>query len=114
MLQVERVAGGEGQTVVAATGQIDLATAPELAEALNSAVAEAVSEVVVDLAGVDFMDSAGVRVLVDAARKADQADIKLSVRGARDWVARVLEITGVEDFLHLTPSEPSASADPGQ
>jgi anti-sigma B factor antagonist len=111
MLQIRRTAGRDGQAVVSAEGQVDLATAPELAGALAEAQGCGVNGIVVDLTGVDFLDSAGVRVLVEAAREAAAADVALSVRGATGWVARVLEITGVEEYLHVVPHQPAGSGD---
>lgn len=112
MLQIRQPAGGDGQAVVAAVGQVDLATAPQLAEALAAAHGHGVRQIVVDLAGVDFLDSVGVRVLVEAAREAAQRQVSMSVRGAQGWVARVLEITGVDGYLHLEPPQPAAPGDP--
>lgn len=101
MLQIRHEASDPGQTVVAASGQVDLATAPQLAEALAKAQGNGGAEIVVDLADVDFLDSAGVRVLVEAAQAARQRDGVLSVRGARSWVAKVLEITGVDELIRV-------------
>lgn len=111
MLHIQHSAGRDGRAIVAAEGQVDLATAPRLAEALTQAHGDDVTEVVVDLTGVDFLDSVGVRVLVEVARDAAQLDVSLTVRGARGWVARVLEITGVDEYLHVVPSQPAASGD---
>lgn len=112
MLQIRQPAGGDGQAVVVAEGQVDLATAPKLAEALTGAHGTGVTQIVVDLAGVDFLDSIGVRVLVEAARQAAQREVSLSVRGAHGWVARVLEITGVDAYLDVEPTRSAAPGDP--
>lgn len=102
-MDVQRLASGAGRATVAATGQLDMATAPELDRAVTQAREEGATEVVVDLAGVDFLDSAGVRVLVHQARELKQTGGRLYLQGAREWVARVLEITGVADFLGAPP-----------
>lgn len=113
MLNIRQAAGDGGQLVVAAEGQVDLATAPELATALARARLNHPREVVVDLTAVDFLDSVGVRVLVEATRRAAELDVQLSVRGASGWVARVLEITGVDEFLRIIPpAAGSAEAEP--
>lgn len=93
------------RVVVAPSGQIDMASAPDLAERLAEARRPGVSEIVVDLAQVDFMDSAGVRVLVQAARESSTSGARLFLQGANGWVARVLEISGVADFLPPPPPE---------
>jgi anti-sigma B factor antagonist len=107
-MDVQRVPDDtSGRVVVAARGQVDLATAPELAKALAEARGDGVTEIVVDLTAVDFLDSTGVRVLVQAARQAAQAGVRLYLQGAQGWVARVLEITGVAEYLP-PPPEPDA------
>jgi anti-sigma B factor antagonist len=111
MLNIRQVSDYGGQLVVAATGQVDLATAPELAAVLAQARRDRPFEIVVDLTAVDFLDSAGVRVLVEAARQAAELGVELSVRGAGGWVARVLEITGVDRFVRIVPSEPAGSGE---
>src|SRR5690606_10295659 len=110
-MDVQRVPGAAGRVTVTPSGQIDLATAPALADALRQARSGDASEVVVDLTRVDFMDSAGVRVLIDAARETDRGGGRLYLSGAHGWVARVLEITGVADFLAKLPD---AGADPAR
>lgn len=111
MLHVRHATDGEDRAVVAASGQVDLATAPQLVEALRQAQTRDVDEIVVDLTDVDFLDSVGVRVLVEAARDAAQSGVSLSVRGAQGWVARVLEITGVDEYLQVVPHPTAAPGD---
>src|SRR5690606_3091768 len=117
-MDVQRVPGAAGRVTVTPSGQIDLATAPALADALRQARSGDASEVVVDLTRVDFMDSAGVRVLIDAARETDRGGGRLYLSGAHGWVARVLEITGVGDFLEVLPGpesdDPPGAAEPNQ
>ncbi len=117
-MDVQRVPGAAGRVTVTPSGQIDLATAPELANALRQARNGDVTEIVVDLGQVDFMDSAGVRVLIDAARETDRGGGRLYLSGAHGWVARVLEITGVGDFLEVLPGpesdDPPGAAEPNQ
>lgn len=112
MLQIRHVAGGGDRAIVAAAGQVDLATAPRLAEALAQAQAGGIGETVLDLTAVDFLDSVGVGVLVEAAVAARQRGAALSVRGATGWVARVLEITGVDEYLRVVPARSTGTADP--
>ncbi|WP_290856620.1 STAS domain-containing protein [Hamadaea sp.] len=85
-------------TAVIVRGDVDLTTVAQLTEELQSAT-QGEQDVVIDLAGVTFIDSTGVRALVEAYRSARQAGLQLSVRGARHWVARVLEVTGVATML---------------
>lgn len=110
-MDVQQVPSATGRVTVAPAGQIDLATAPKLAAALAEARRDGISEIVVDLAEVDFLDSAGVRVLVQASRETTAAGATLYLKGAEGWVARVLEITGVAEFLPPPPESSPASTD---
>lgn len=101
MLEIRHDSRGDGRVVVALQGQVDLATAPQLAQAVAGATKQG-DAVVVDLTDVDFLDSAGVRALVESAQAAASAGVAVTVTGASGWVARVLEITGVAEFLRGT------------
>jgi anti-sigma B factor antagonist len=102
MLEIRRDSRSDGGVVVALQGQVDLATAPQLTQAVANATKQGGDAVVVDLTDVDFLDSAGVRALVESAQAAATAGVAVTVTGASGWVARVLEITGVAEFLRGT------------
>lgn len=110
MLNIRQAVDDGQRTVVAASGQVDLATAPDLAMALAQAIDAGTPELVVDLRRVDFLDSAGIGVLVEAARNATAGEVAMSVHGAHGWVARVLQITGVEDYLRVESHPPADPA----
>ncbi len=97
MFGVEQVVSNDRVTVKV-TGDIDLATADKVGEALIDALALG-REVWVDLSAVTFLDSTGIRALVQAHRKADTQGTRLYVFGAQQWVAKVLEVTGVGPLL---------------
>jgi anti-anti-sigma factor len=97
MFSVDGVTEGERVTVRVA-GDIDLSTADKLAETFESAVARA-REVRVDLAEVTFLDSTGIRALVQGYRAAQGRGARFYVVGAQQWVAKVLEVTGVGPLL---------------
>jgi anti-sigma B factor antagonist len=97
MFSVDSVAEGERLTVRVA-GDIDLSTADKLAEALEEAVSRS-REVRVDLTQVTFLDSTGIRALVQGYRAAQTRGSAFYVVGAQQWVAKVLEVTGVGPLL---------------
>jgi anti-anti-sigma factor len=97
MFSVDSVTGGERLTVRVA-GDIDLSTADKLRETLEEAVSRA-REVRVDLAAVTFLDSTGIRALVQGYRAAQARGSAFYVIGAQQWVAKVLEVTGVGPLL---------------
>jgi anti-anti-sigma factor len=58
--------------------------------------------VVLDFAAVEFLGSAGIQVLVEAHHTAIDNGAAMHVAGAgARVVARPLQLTGVDEFLHL-------------
>jgi anti-sigma B factor antagonist len=100
---VERSDGAD-RTTVTVRGDVDLGTVDALGQALEQATREG-GQVVIDMTDVTFLDSTGVRVLVEAYRSAQRHGGVLYVHGARHWVARVLEVTGVARLLSVPPVE---------
>lgn len=84
--------------LVTVRGDVDLTNAEELGRQLEAAAAEE-RDVVVDLGGVTFLDSTGIRTLVNAYRAARRRGRWISISGARDWVARMLDVTGVAGLM---------------
>ncbi|MDI1462680.1 STAS domain-containing protein [Catellatospora sp. KI3] len=95
----------DGLAVVRVQGEIDLMTADALRDELCAAV-QAAPVVMVDLSGVGFLDSTGVRSLFDAYKCAADLGHHLYVRDAQQWVAKVLDVTGVGRLL--TPPAPKS------
>jgi anti-sigma B factor antagonist len=98
-----------GTTLVHVTGELDLATAPELQQALARRPRD--TRLVIDLSECTFVDSSCVRVLVGAAREADQAGTKAGIVARESGVLRVLEITGLDRLasVHRTVEDAFAS-----
>ncbi len=94
---VERVVDAD-RLVVKVRGEIDLMTAGTLRDELVDAVKQS-PEVMVDLSEVGFLDSTGVRSLFDAYRAAGELGHRFYVSGSRQWVAKVLDVTGVGKLL---------------
>ena len=86
----------DGWTVA---GEIDAHSARSLASAMSEL--PEVDGVVVDVTDVTFMDSSGLRVLVDAARQAIESNKTLVIAHPRPAIRRVVEISGLSDFLRL-------------
>jgi anti-sigma B factor antagonist len=66
-------------------------------------------DVVIDLSGVVFVDSSGLRVLVEAHQRAESDARRLVLSGSTRRVLRLLEITGLMDYLNV-----EALADDGE
>lgn len=92
--------GEPARAVVSVTGEIDLATAPQLLQEVLEAI-NTPSDVVLDLRAVEFFDASGISVLVEAAAKADNAAVRLTLRAPSRPVCRVLEILGLVDAFWI-------------
>jgi anti-sigma B factor antagonist len=83
-----------GGTDVAVFGELDLATAGKVEAAINEAIA-APGQVVIDLRACGFVDSTGIAALVKAAVRLQEQDRGLLLKGVKERVIRILELTGI-------------------
>jgi anti-sigma B factor antagonist len=58
-------------------------------------------DVVIDLSAVGFVDSSGLRVLVEAHQRAEAEARRLVLSGANRPVLRLLEISGLMEYLNV-------------
>ncbi|MEO6570374.1 MAG: STAS domain-containing protein, partial [Ilumatobacteraceae bacterium] len=84
-----------GELVIA--GEIDAHTAPALAEAITGAG----PDLTIDMSGIEFVDSSGLRVLIDAHQAAESGGGSLTLSNPSPAVTRLLEISGVVDYLNV-------------
>jgi anti-anti-sigma factor len=84
--------------VVHVRGELDLATAPQLAAVLADATGQSTLPVVLDLSGVTFIDSSALRTLVLSGRELNGAGRKLQIGARSERVAKVLEITQLDQY----------------
>jgi anti-sigma B factor antagonist len=90
---------GESIMGVCVAGEVDMATAPQVADAVRAALAAGPREVHVDMAAVTFLDSCGIHMLLRAHQEAAEQQIALRVVNAHRRVVKVLQITGLLEFL---------------
>jgi anti-sigma B factor antagonist len=83
------------------SGEIDAHTAPKVAAAIE---ASPLDHVEVDMAGVEFVDSSGLRVLIEAHQSAEARGGSVTLARPSTAVVRLLEISGVNEYLNVTPS----------
>lgn len=103
-LDVSAAPGTDAVTVVAPTGELDMASAPRLRQELMALASAGRTAVVLDLAGVDFMDSTGLGVILGALKRLRAAGGDLTLARAEPQVAKVFEITRLDDILTLHPT----------
>lgn len=95
---------GGHETVVSVRGDVDLLSAPTLGAVMSAQIAEARQRpLVLDLAGLTFMDAAGLTVIVGAVNRLAEQSTKLVVRSLPDRTRKIMDITGVTDFVTLDP-----------
>ncbi len=107
-LKIDRSTMGE-YTVLDVIGEIDLATAPHFEEQVASVALG--TPLVVDMSNVTFMDSTGLRVLIGAHERAEENGGRLAIVVTEGPVTKLLNITGVAEWLNVYPTRSSATAD---
>lgn len=89
----------DGVRVLDVRGRVDSGTAPTLAERLNRMLSSQAGQVVVDLQGLEYISSAGFRILLLAARRADEAQVRLVLCGLSDKVRQLFDLGGFLDLF---------------
>ena len=79
-------------------GRMDGSTAPLLQERLALVMAEPRARVLVDLARLDYIGSAGFRILLLAAKRAQETGCRLVLCGISGRVRQLFDVGG---FLEL-------------
>lgn len=87
-------------STLALKGEIDAHTAPDLA-ARYVTLPAGDGDFAIDMSGVEFMDSSGLRVIIELHQRAEQASRRLVLRTPSQPVARLIEISGLSDHLHV-------------
>jgi anti-sigma B factor antagonist len=88
-----------GAIVVRITGEVDMSNADVLRETIDPIAASEVGHLIFDLGGLEFIDSSGLTVLLAAAQKVPQVQL----RDPSPIVRRIVEVTGLAEVL---PTEP--------
>ena len=97
-----------GVTALAVKGRLDSTTAPLLGARLESVMAQPGGSVVVDFANVEYVSSAGFRVLLIAAKRADESASRLVLAGLSAKVRHLFDLGGFLDLFSITASREEA------
>jgi anti-anti-sigma factor len=89
----------DGATIISVCGEVDMSNVAEFANVLFGTVEAATGPVVVDARALHYIDSSGMRVLVNAATRANECHISFGVRAPHPQTRRVIEILGLGDDL---------------
>ncbi len=87
-------------TTLKLQGELDVAAGGDLRRALEAA-ASTTDHIVVDLHALTFVDAAGLRPLVEANTILRRRSGRLVVRSPSPFVARILDLTGLSDFMEV-------------
>jgi anti-sigma B factor antagonist len=93
------IVGQDEPVVVQVGGELDLSTVPEFVAVIDEVLELKPPAVELDLSEVSFIVSSGVGAYVSAFRRARAAGTQLALGPRSPFVARVLQISGVEDAL---------------
>jgi len=94
--------------VVELKGRVDSTTAPALGASLNATLGTAAARLVVDLRHVDYISSAGFRVLLIAAKRAEETGARLALCGLSGKVRQLFELGGFLDLVPIAASREDA------
>jgi anti-anti-sigma factor len=86
---------------VLVAGKINSLLAPEFEKALEEAIAGEPKHLIVNLKDVDYLSSAGLRTILRIAKRLDRNNKKLAFVGAKELVAEVIRLTGVDSIFPL-------------
>src|SRR5262245_23773101 len=92
----------EGVTVVQVKGRLDSTTSPALGERLSAILGAAKARVLVDFSQLEYISSAGFRVLLQAAKRADQNTARLVLCGLSSKVRQLFDLGGFLDLFAIT------------
>lgn len=96
--------------VVELRGELDFNSAPALEEGLLAILAQRGTRLILDLSDLAFMDAAGLRVILATGRRAALLGGTLSLAAPQRIVARILQLTGLDQRLAIFPTVSEATA----
>ena len=88
-----------GTPVVTIAGELDLSNTGEARAAIDAALTGQAQRLILELSELQYMDSSGIALLAITAQRAHQ----IEVRDPSPIVRRLIELTGLEQILQMTP-----------
>lgn len=98
-----------GRPVLWLRGALDVSSGDQLRRAIDTALERNPPVLVLDVSGLEFTDCAGLSVLIWAHRRLAGRGHQLAITGATPMVRRLLHLTGLDSYLHLSSHEPELS-----
>ena len=106
--QLETVTIGQGDFLVALTGEVDLYTAPELKQELLRLVDEGARRIIVDLTDTTFIDSTMLSVLLSTLKRLRPSGGQLGIVCSDRNIRKIFEITLLDRVFPLFQSRDEA------
>jgi anti-anti-sigma factor len=100
-------------SVVEVKGRIDSTTAPALGERLRANLEAPKVRVVLDLSRLEYISSAGFRILLLAAKRADETGSRLVLCGVAGKVKQLFDLGGFLDLFTIVGSREEGIAAAG-
>jgi anti-anti-sigma factor len=91
-------------TVVEVAGRVDSTTAPALGDRLTASLEAPKVHVVLDLGRLEYISSAGFRILLLAAKRADEAGSHFVLCGVAGKVRQLFDLGGFLDLFTIVGS----------
>ncbi|GIP40035.1 hypothetical protein J31TS4_33150 [Paenibacillus sp. J31TS4] len=91
------------------SGELDLAVAPYLRSSLEAALPRKEKTLVLDLGQLKYIDSTGMGILISILKYRAEVDGALSVENVPSKIKRLLDMTGISQFLLAPSGQPGGS-----
>ena len=90
--------------VLEVKGRIDSTTAPALGDKLNDTLGAPARRLVLDLRQLEYISSAGFRILLLAAKRAEQVGSRFVLCGVSGKVRQLFDLGGFLDLFPISAS----------
>jgi anti-sigma B factor antagonist len=94
--------------VLAVRGEIDLITAPQLGRVLVDSIATGRNRIIVDLSETTFLDTTALGILIGAVKRLRSRHGALAIVNVDANIAKVFEITGLDQIFTILPTREKA------
>lgn len=98
----------EGVVALMLKGRLDSTTAPVLDQRLGAVVSMPEHRVVLDFGSLEYISSAGFRVLLVAAKRAEESNGRLVLCGLSAKVRQLFDLGGFLDIFTIAASRDDA------
>ena len=95
-------------TILEIKGRIDSTTAPDLGEKLTASLTTPQRRLVLDLRQLEYISSAGFRILLLAARRAEEAGSRFVLCSVTGKVRQLFDLGGFLDLFPISGSREEA------